>query len=340
MPATIRYIALNAHIDGAPKESDFTFGEMPIPALEEGQFLAENRFVSVDPGMRSRLSAGASYAPPIKPGGLIDGFTIGRVIESRNPGFGEGDWVTMGGGWASHSLFAGRGFAVKLPASDLPCSLFLGILGIPGMTSYFGLKRVGRFQPSDHVLVTSAAGPVGATAGQLAKLWGAASVTGVAGGPDKCAWLTEEAGFDAAIDYKAQGDLAAAIGAACPKGVDILFDNVGNVMIDTVLPLMRRNGRIVVSGQVADYNIPVDQRHGVRNTGEFIAKRLTMQGLVVFDDLPQFGAAQAEMGALIADGKLLYREEISEGLEALPGAFCGLFRGENFGRRLVRLGDE
>ncbi len=339
MTDTIRYIALKAHVDGAPQESDFLFEEMPRPVLEDGQFLAENIYVSVDPGMRSRLSPGASYAPPIAPGGLIDGFTIGRVVESRNPAFAEGQWVTMGGGWATHSLFAGRGFAIPLPESDIPHSLFLGILGIPGMTSFFGLKRVGRFEEGDHVLVTSAAGPVGATAGQLAKHWGAASVVGIAGGPEKCAWLTEEAGFDAAIDYKAESDLSAAIVDAMPKGVDILFDNVGNAMIDRCLKLMRRNGRIVVSGQVADYNVPLAERDGVFNTGEFIGKRLLMQGLVVFDDMMQFPEAQQEMSGLIRDGKLVYKEEIFKGLEALPGAFCGLFKGKNFGRRLVKLKD-
>ncbi len=340
MTDTIRYITLKAHIEGPPQESDFAFSEMAKPDLADGQFLAENHYISVDPGMRTRLSGGASYAPPIQPGGLIDGFSIGRVSESRNPGFAEGDLVTMGGGWATHSIFGGRGFAIGLPENDMSKSLFLGILGIPGMTSYFGLKRVGRFQEGDHVLVTSAAGPVGATAGQLAKIWGAASVTGIAGSEAKCAWLTGEAGFDAAINYKSVENLAAAIEAACPRGIDVLFDNVGNAMIDTALPMMRRNGRIVVSGQVADYNVPLEDRPGIRNTAEFIGSRLTMQGLVVFDDMMRFGEAQTEMGRLIAEGRLVYRDEIFEGLEALPGAFCGLFKGENFGRRLVKLGGE
>ncbi|WP_373487591.1 zinc-binding dehydrogenase, partial [Blastomonas sp.] len=176
-------------------------------------------------------------------------------------------------------------------------------------------------------------------AGQLARAMGAASVVGVAGGRDKCDWLVEACGFDAAIDYKAEGRLGAAIAGAMPKGVDLLFDNVGNAMIDRVLPLMRINGHIVVSGQVADYNTPHDQRPGITNTAEFIAKRLTMRGLVVFDDLPQFGAAQAEMGEMIRAGELVYREEFFDGLEQLPHAFCGLFTGANFGRRLVRLED-
>lgn len=338
MTDAIRHVVLKNYIEGLPEESDFEFGEAPLPELKEGQFIAENHYVSVDPGMRSRLSGRIGYAPPVKVGEVIGGFAIGRVTESRNPAYEVGDMVTMGGSWASHSFFPGAGLAIKLPDIDIPKSLFLGLLGIPGMTSYFGLKRVGRLQPGDHVLVTSAAGPVGATAGQLAKHWGAASVTGIAGSDRKCAWLIEKADFDAAINYKTEDDLAGAIAEACPKGVDLLFDNVGNAMIDTVIPMMRRNGRIVVSGQIADYSVPVEDRHGIKNTTEFIGSRLLMQGLVVFDDMADFPGAQEEMGALIRDGKLVFEEDIIEGLESLPAAFCGLFRGENFGRRLVKVG--
>lgn len=337
MSESMRFIALKAHIDGLPEETDFEITEAPLPTAREGQFVAENHYVSVDPGMRSRLSGVGSHAPATKPGGVINGFTIGRVIDSRNEQFQVGDLVTMGGGWATHSVFPGAGFAVKLPEAEIPVSLFLGILGIPGMTAYFGLRRVAQLQAGDHVLVTSAAGPVGATAGQLAKHWGAASVTGIAGSAEKCKWLIETAGFDAAINYKSESDLAAAIAGACPEGVDVLFDNVGNAMVDTVIPLMRLHGRIIISGQTADYSVPVEQRHGIRNTTEIIGKRLMMQGLVVFDDIPQFPQAQQEMAALILSSSLRYQEEIFEGLESVPQAFCGLFKGENFGRRLVKI---
>tara|TARA_B100000780_G_C21073643_1_gene432116 strand:+ start:371 stop:1399 length:1029 start_codon:yes stop_codon:yes gene_type:complete len=338
MTNSMRYVSLKANIDGLPKESDFEFKDAPFPELKESQFIAENHFVSVDPGMRSRLSGVTGYAPCVKPGEAVSGFAIGRVLESCNAAYKKGDMVTMGGSWASHSVFGGAGFAFKLPEVDIPASLFLGVLGIPGMTSYFGLKRIGRFQKGDHILVTSAAGPVGATAGQLAKHWGAASVTGIAGSEEKCNWLTEKAGFDTAINYKTESDLAGAISRACPEGVDVLFDNVGNAMIDTVLPMMRFNGRIIVSGQTADYNVPLEERHGIKNTIEFIASRLLMQGLVVFDDIPNFVKAQNEMSILIQEGKLVYKEKIFEGLETLPSAFCGLFKGENFGRQLVKVG--
>ncbi len=336
----MRSVVLKAPISGLPSLDDFALVEAEIPALSDKEFLIEHRIASVDPGVRSRLHAtGASYAPPIPPGGTIDGFMVGQVVESRNDRFPQGTWVTGSGGWTTHSIGNGRGYVMPIADNGLPRSLWLGVLGIPGMTSWFGLKRVGEMREGAHVLITSAAGVVGATAGQLARAWGAASVVGVAGGKDKCDWLVEACGFDAAVDYKAVSDLDAVIAAACPKGVDVLFDNVGNAMIDRVLPMMRLNGNIVVSGQVADYNVPLGERAGITNTGEFIAKRLTMRGILVFDDIPQFASAQAEMSAMIRDGKLAYREEMFDGLAAMPEAFCGLFTGASFGRRLVRLGD-
>jgi len=210
------------------------------------------------------------------------------------------------------------------------------VLGVPGMTAWFGLRRVAKLQPGERVLITSAAGPVGATAGQLAKLWGASEVVGIAGGPEKCAWLRDVAGFDRAIDYKA-ADFEAHFAEIAAAGFDVMFDNVGNAMIDRALPHLKMRGRIVVSGQVADYNTPLAEVPGLRNTREFIAKRLAMEGMVVFDDLPQFPAAQAELAALIKAGTIVYREEIFEGLASLPQAFCGLFTGASFGRRVVRV---
>jgi NADPH-dependent curcumin reductase CurA len=328
-------IVLARHIEGAPTPGDFRIERLPIPELAEGQFLARNHFVSCDPGTRSRLSPGASYAPPLAPGAMVDGFSVGEVIESRNEKFAVGDLVALSG-WASHVVSNGRGYAVKLPDLGVPEQLWIGLLGVPGMTAWFGLKRVAGLKPGERVLVTSAAGPVGATAGQLARLWGASQVVGIAGGPDKCAWLRDVAGFDVALDYKAP-DFEAAFAEAAIDGFDVMFDNVGNAMIDRALPHMRLRGRIVISGQVADYNTPNDQIPGLRNTREFIGKRLRMEGMVVFDDLPQFAGAQAELAALIKAGTVKYREEVFEGLASLPEAFCGLFTGASFGRRVVRV---
>lgn len=181
-------IVLARHIEGAPTPDDFRLETLAIPELADGQFLAKNLFVSCDPGTRSRLSPGASYAPPLQPGQMVDGFSVGEVIASRHERFQPGDRVALTG-WASHVVSNGRGYCVKLPELGVPLSLWIGVLGVPGMTAWFGLKRVAGIKPGDRVLVTSAAGPVGATAGQLAKLWGASEVVGLAGGPTKCAWL-------------------------------------------------------------------------------------------------------------------------------------------------------
>ncbi len=327
-------IVLARHIAGLPTPADFRLERLPIPALEEGQLLIRNSFVSCDPGTRSRLSPGASYAPPLAPGAPVDGFCVGTVVESRNPRFAVGDRVTATG-WSTHVISNGRGYVLKLPALAVPESLWIGLLGVPGMTAWFGLKRVAALAAGERVLITSAAGPVGATAGQLAKLWGASEVVGIAGGAEKCAWL-RSIGFDHAVDYKA-ADFEAQFAAAAAPGFDVMFDNVGNAMIDRALLFMKLRGRIVMSGQVADYSTPEGAVPGIVNTREFIGKRLRMEGLLVFDDLPGFAAAQAEMAALIEAGTLQYREEIFEGLASLPEAFCGLFTGASFGRRLVKL---
>ena len=338
MPRTTRRIVLAAPAEGAPNAATFRLEEAPLPALAEGHVLTRTLYCSADPGTRSRLSGGASYAPPLKVGETIDSFCVGEVIESANPRFAAGDIVALGGGWAEHVVFPGRGYIQKIPHRRLPLSYWIGVLGVPGMTAWFGLKRVAQMKEGARVLVTSAAGPVGATAGQIAKAMGA-RVVGVAGGAEKCAWL-RAAGFDAVIDYKAEADLAAAIKAASPEGYDVLFDNVGNAMIDRVLPLLRMGGRIVVSGQVADYNLAPDEVHGIQNTRYFIASRLRMEGLVVFDDLRGFAAAQEELGAMIEAGAVRVREERFEGLARAPEAFIGLFAGSAFGRRIVQVGSE
>lgn len=325
-------IVLVRHVAGVPKPEDFRVERLAVPDLEEGQFLIRNTYVSCDPGTRSRLSPGASYARPVMPGEPVDGFCVGEVVESHNARFPVGQRVTATG-WASHVVSSGRGFVMPLPALDVAEALWLGVLGVPGMTAWFALKRVAAMKAGDRVLVTSAAGPVGTTAGQLAKRWGASAVVGVAGGAEKCRWLTEVAGFDRAVDYKADG-FAADFADAAGAGFDVMLDNVGNAMIDRALPHMRMFGRIVLSGATADY--VADVVPGVVNMREMIAKRLRMEGILVFDDVAGFAGAQAEMAALVADG-LVHREEIFEGLASLPEAFCGLFSGASFGRRLVRI---
>ena len=325
------------HIVGVPSEDDFRVEEAPLPEVGEGKFLVANSFVSADPGTRSRLSPGASYAPPLPPGATVDGFCVGRVVESRNDRFPVGRLVTHGGGWATHTLSAGRGYCISLPDTGVSDSAWIGVLGVPGMTAWFGLKRVAGIKAGETVLVTSAAGPVGATAGQLARHFGAAKVVGLAGSEEKRRWLVDDCGFDAALDYRDPG-LEAAVDAQFPDGIDILFDNVGNAMIDRMLPRMKMRGRIMISGQVADYNTPPDQVPGIRNTREFIARRLRMEGMVVFDDLPMFAGAQSEVAGLLKDGTLKTREVMGQRIESLPGLFAGLFAGGDFGRRIAHVG--
>ncbi len=340
MQGMTRRIVLAAPPVGAPTEATFRLEEAPLPPLADGYVLTRTLFCSADPGTRSRLSAGASYARPLKSGEMIDSFCIGAVLESADPRFSPGDIVALGGGWAEHVVFPGRGYIQKIPHRRLPLSYWIGVLGVPGMTAWFGLTRVARLKDGERVLVTSAAGPVGATAGQIAKAMGAAKVVGVAGGGEKCAWL-EAAGFDAGIDYKVQANLTDALKAASPDGYDVLFDNVGNAMIDAALPLMRRGGRIVVSGQVADYNTPPELLSGLPNTRYFIASRLQMEGLVVFDDVAAFPEAQAQLGALIEKGAVKAREVRYRGLESAPRAFIDLFEdAAAFGRRIIEVGDE
>jgi NADPH-dependent curcumin reductase len=335
-----RRIVLAREVQGLPRPEDFRLETFELPTLRDGQFQVRNLFLSADPGTRSRLGGAGSYAAALKPGDVIDGFAVGEVVESANPAYPTGTLVTLGSGWATHTVASGRGYCAPLPDLGVPLSAWIGVLGVPGMTAWFGLRRVAGLKPGERVLVTSAAGPVGATAGQLARAWGASRVVGVAGlsgAADKADWLTGEAGFDALVDHRT-ANLSGALAEAMPDGVDVLFDNVGNAMIETVLPLMRPGGRIVVSGQVADYNLPPGERPGIRGTAPFITHRLRMEGLVVFDDLKAFPQAQAEAGAMVRDGQLKLRELVSEGLDSLPTAFCGLFAsGAAFGRRIARL---
>lgn len=324
---------------GLPTRDTFRTEIFDLPSLEQGQVLTRTLFCSADPGTRSRLSAGASYAAPLRIGDPIDAFAVGEVIESANPRFLVGDIVATGGGWCEHAIFPGRGYIQKIPHRRLPLSYWIGVLGVPGMTAWFGLKRVATLKQGDRVLVTSAAGPVGATAAQLARNLGASRVVGTTSGAEKIEWL-RNAAVDAIVDYKASTDLVAELRAASPDGYDVLFDNVGNAMIDQVIPLLRPGGRIVISGQLADYNAPTVQSTGITNTRYFIANRLRMEGLVVFDDLKAFPAAQEELGAMIERGEVKVREHRYHGLDAAPRAFIDLFTASAFGRRIIQIAPE
>ena len=330
-----RRFVLAARPDGVPKAADFRLETFELPSPGEGEALIAVEHVSVDPGMRSRLT-GDSYAAALGLGETIESAGVGRVIASRAPRLPEGAQVTGGFGWSSHVISDGRGVQVLDPAifsGAISPTAAIGVLGIPGLTAYFGLTDLGRPERGETLLVSSAAGPVGATAVQIGKLLGL-TVVGIAGGPLKTAYVRDELKADIAIDHKA-GDLAAAIRAAAPGGIDITFDNVGAEQLDAAILNMNPKGRIVVSGQVAEYNAA--EPRGIRWVTPFITKRLRMEGLVVYDYRKRFGEAQAAIAGWINEGCLSYREEIIEGFENLPEAFIGLFRHENFGRRLVRV---
>lgn len=331
-----RRVVLAAHVAGMPRESDFRIDAVEEAGPGEGDVLVRNHFVSVDPGMRGRLSGEASYTAPVLLGGVVGSATVGRVIASRSGAFAVGDWVAGAFGWQELGLSPGGRGIRRIPEGPIPPSAHIGVLGVPGLTAYFGLLDIGRPKAGETVLVSTAAGAVGSAAGQVARIKGARAV-GIAGGPAKCRWLTEELGFEAAIDRLAEPDIVGAVARKCPDGVDVFFDNVGNSLVNPILPLMRPHGRVVISGQTADYNLPPEERVGLKNTRSFITGRLKMQGLVVFDYAREFPKAWADLTGWILDGRLKYREDVVDGLEALPAAFVGLFNGENFGRKLARL---
>ena len=284
--------------------------------------------------MRGRLS-GDSYAAGLKIGDTIESAGIGEIIASKSERFAVGDMVMGGLGWTQALAHPDRGLQKLDPAlfdDKVAMTATIGVLGVPGLTAWFGLQDLGQPQAGETLLISSAAGPVGATCGQIGKTLGL-SVIGIAGGADKCAYLTD-LGFDAVIDYKAEDNLVNAIEAAAPDGVDVYFDNVGGEMLDAAILNMKPKGRIVVSGQVAEYNR--EKPVGIRQTTRFITHRLRMEGLVVYDYAKQFPEAQAAMAALIRDGKLAYKEDISVGIEDAPRAYAALFAGANFGRRLIK----
>jgi len=335
---TLRRIVLAKPIEGLPRPADFRLEEVPVPDLADGWALARTLRLSVDPGTRSRLSGGASYAAPLRPGETIDSFAVAEVVESRSARLAPGDIVAAGAGWADHILIPPRGYLQTIRETSLPLSAWIGVLGVPGMTAWFGLKRIGAIRPGDRVCVTSAAGPVGATAAQLARVFGASGVVGIAGGPEKTRWL-EETCRVTAIDYRRRPDIAAAVSEQMPEGIDILFDNVGGAQLDSLIPLMRPSGRIVISGQLALYNADDTAGAGLKNTRFFISSRLRMEGLVVFDDLRGFPEAQGELAALIRAGEVAWREIAYAGLEAAPQAFIDLFTADGFGRRIIHVAE-
>lgn len=334
-----RHVVLARRPDGAPVPEDFRLEMRELPALPEGRVLVQVLYATANPGSRNRLGGGgASYARGMELGETMEGPAVGRVIESRNPAFKPGELLSGPFGWAEHVQISGRGMR-RIPADTPSISAWAGILSIPGLTGYFGLRDVGLAKAGETVVVSSAAGPVGATAGQIARIMGCRAI-GIASGAEKLKWLREEAGLDAVIDRAGANTvdaMAERIAKGAPDGVDVYFDNVGGVTLDAAIACMKPRGRIVVSGQIADYNADPSARYGTRRVYEFIGKRLRMEGLVVFDYAERYDEATDAMVGWIRDGRLKFREHIVEGLDALPALFCAQLRGEIFGRPLARL---
>lgn len=322
--------------DGAPSESDFKMAASPVPEPGEGEFVARALYLSVDPYMRGRMRDVKSYAPPAPLGEVMGGGVVGQVVASKTPVFAEGDIVQGNFGWQEYAVSDGTDVRT-VDASLAPISTAVGVLGMPGMTAYFGLLEVGQPVAGETVVVSAASGAVGGVVGQVAKINGCRAV-GIAGGAEKCAYLTDVLGFDAALDYKATPDLRAALADACPDGIDVYFDNVGGATLDAVLSLINLHARIAICGMISEYNLTAPEL-APRPTRALLVNRARMQGLLVHDWADRRAEGIAQMAAWIKEGKLHYKEDVVEGIENMPAAFLRLLRGENFGKQLVKAGD-
>jgi NADPH-dependent curcumin reductase CurA len=333
-PVRSRQVRLKSRPSGIPQAEHFEIVAAPVPELRDGQFLVRNEFLSVDPAMRGWVSAVANYSQPVGIGEVMRSFAAGEVIESRHPGFAVGEKVMGMLGWQEYAVTDGGQVTRKVKETDLPLSASLGVLGLNGVTAYFALLDVGQPRAGDTVAVSTAAGAVGATVGQIAKLAGCRTV-GIAGGATKTALCRDAFGYDDAIDYKA-ADLDAALGMACPRGIDVYFDNTAGAISDAVLRHLALGARVVVCGtaSVASWDPPPT---GPRVERHLLVKRARMQGFIVFDYQHRYEEAVSRLADWVRAGRLRYREDILDGIEHAPGAIAGLYRGENLGKRLIQL---
>jgi NADPH-dependent curcumin reductase CurA len=331
------------HLDNRPQAeataSNFQLVTGQTAPLQEGQVLVRHRFLSLDPYMRGRMNDAKSYTAPQPVGQVMQGGTAGEVVESRNPKFKPGDQVVGFGGWQEYSVVDGNqpGVLRKVDTTHVPLSHYLGAVGMPGVTAWYGLEKIIQPQAGQTVVVSAASGAVGSALGALAKARGCRAV-GIAGGPDKCRYVVEELGFDACVDYKLHKDahsLSKALQEACPKGVDGHFENVGGMVMDAVLLRMNAFGRIALCGMIAGYDgqpIPLTYPQLI------LTNRLLVQGFIVSEHMEVWPQALQELGMLVGTGKLRPRESVAQGLESAPEAFLGMLKGKNFGKQLVKVG--
>src|SRR4051794_8761648 len=331
---THRRVVLGDRPPREPAESDFRVEEVPMPEPKHGEVLVKVAYLSLDPYQRGRMRDAASYSAPVGLGEVMTGGIVGEVVESHNPRFAVGDIVEDRLGWQEYAI-GGAATMRKGDPSLAPFSAANGVLGMPGMTAYFGLLDVGQPKPGETIVVSAASGAVGQVVGQIAKIMGC-RVVGIAGGAKKCAFVKDEIGFDACVDYKAEKDLDAALRAACPNGIDVYFDNVGGEISDAVLRNINFFGRVALCGSISQYNATTPPM-GPRLLGTFVGKRVRAQGFIVTDFATKYEPAMRQMGSWIKSGRLKYREDVVQGIDKAPRAFIGLLRGENFGKMLVKM---
>ena len=335
MTVTHRRIVLARRPEGPVTPDAFRLEEVPVPSPGPGQVLVRNHYLSLDPYMRGRMYASKSYAEPQKLDETMVGGTVGLVEASRDERFAPGDPVATQLGWQEYGVADGRGL-MKIDTRAIPMSAYLGPVGMPGVTAWYGLNRICRPKAGETVLVSAASGAVGSIVGQLAKQAGCRAI-GIAGGQEKCEYVVAELGFDACIDHRRHGDMksmARALREAAPNGIDGLFENVGGVCLDGALACMNAFGRIALCGLIAGYN---GQDIAIHNVRALLVSRLEVRGFIVSEHMGDWPQALGELGRGVATGKIKYRETIAQGLAAAPEAFIGLLQGHNFGKQLVKL---
>ena len=328
-----RRLLLAARPSGIPGPLDFTQNDVAIRAPAAGEVLLQTVYLSIDPAMRSWMSAGTGYQPGIELGEVMRGGGIARVVESRADGFAPGDYVQARLGWQTHPTIAGRHLQ-KLDLALGTIEDWIGPLGLSAVTAYFGLRDIAALRPNDRVLVSAAAGGVGQIAVQIARIEGC-RVVGIAGGPQKCAYVRNELRAHDAIDYKAGPDLSAAVAAACPDGIDVYFDNVGGPTLDAALAHLRQNARVVLCGRISQTHAA--EPYGIRNLGKLASTRGRMQGFLVFNYHDRYEEARTWLAARLRDGSLRQRLHVVDGLEQAPVGLGMLFRGENNGKLVIRV---
>ncbi|HEX6706553.1 MAG TPA: NADP-dependent oxidoreductase [Albitalea sp.] len=335
---TNKQIHLVSRPQGEAVADNFRLVESEVPALKDGQVLVRHHFLSLDPYMRGRMNDSKSYAAPQPLDAVMIGGTVGEVVDSRHPGFRAGDNVVGMGGWQQYAVVdaAAPGSLRKVDTTHIPLSAYLGAVGMPGVTAWYGLVKICEPKAGETVVVSAASGAVGGVVGQLAKVRGCRAV-GIAGGPDKCRYVVEELGFDACVDYKLHKDLkslSTALKDACPNGIDGYFENVGGVILDAVMLRMNAFGRMALCGMISGYD---GQPIPMQYPQLLLQSRLALRGFIVAEHMQDWPEALKELGTLVATGKLKFRETVAQGIESAPEAFLGLLKGRNFGKQLVKL---